>query len=76
MIGVEVLTNMWLDDGNQHSFPVNTLKDNYIPSAKAKLEKYFEYEQNNKKYDAKKDKDIFSSLNCKVMDLLSSPDRK
>ena len=40
------------------------------------MEKDFEYEEINKKYDAWKDKDIFSSVNCKVTDLLSSPDRK
>ena len=73
---VKVLTNMWLDDGNQHSFPVKTPEDNYSPSAKARLEKDFEFEEINKKYADRKEKDIFSSLNCKVTDLLSSPDRK
>ena len=67
---------MWLDDRNQHSFPVKTTEDNYIPSTKARLEKEFEYKEFNKKYDAQKDKDLFSSLNCKVTDLLSSPDEK
>ena len=67
---------MWLNDGNQHSFPVKTPEDNYIPSTKAWLEKDFKYEEVNKKYDAQKDKDVFSLLNCKVTDLLSSPDRK
>ena len=67
---------MWLDDGKQHSFPVSTPVDNYIPSAKSRLEKDFEYVELNKKYDAIKDKDIVSSLNCKVTDLLPSPDRK
>ena len=76
LIRVKVLTNIWLDYGNKHSFPVKTPEDNYIPSAKAQLEKDFEYEEVNKKYDARKDKDIFSSLNCKVTYLLSSPDRK
>ena len=76
LIRVNVLTNMWLDDGNQHPFPVKTPKDNYIPSTKTRLEKDFKYEEINKKYDAQKDKDIFSSLNYKVTDLLSSPDRK
>ena len=47
-----MLTNMWLDDGNQHSFLVKTPEDNYIPSVKAQLEKDFEYEEVNKKYDA------------------------
>ena len=73
---VKVLTNMWLDDGNQHSFSVKTPEDNYSPSAKARLEKDFEFEEINKKYADRKEKDIFSSLNCKVTDLLSSPDRK
>jgi len=67
---------MWLDDGFQHSFPVSTPVDNYVPSAKSQLEKDFEYEELNKRYDPTKDKDIFSSLNCKVTDLLSSSDRK
>ena len=67
---------MWLDDGKQHSFPVSTPVDNYIPSAKARLEKDFEYVEINKKYDAIKDKDIVSSLNCKVTDLLPSPNQK
>ena len=67
---------MWLDDGNQHSFPVKTPEDNYISSTKARLEKDFKYEEINKKYDARKNKDIFSSLNCKVTDLLVSLGRK
>ena len=67
---------MWLDDGNQHSFPVTIPEDNCIPSAKARLEKDFEYEEVNKKYDAQKEKDIFSLLNYKVTDLISSSDRK
>ena len=76
LVRVKVLTNMWLNDGNQHSFPVITLEDIHILSAKARLEKDFEFEELNKKYDGKKDKDIFSALNCEVSDLLSSPDRK
>ena len=76
LIYVKVLTDMWLSDGNQHSFPVKTPEDNHIPSAKARLEKDFEFEELNKKYDSRKEKDIFSALNCKVTDLLSSPDRK
>ena len=52
------------------------LVDNYVPSAKARLEKDFQYEEINKKYDAWKDKDIFASLNCNFTDLMSSPDRK
>ena len=43
---------MWLNDSNQHSFPVKTPEVNYLPSAKAQLEKDFEYEEVNKKYDA------------------------
>ena len=46
---VKVLTNIWLTDGKQHSFPVKTPKDNYLPSDKARLEKDFKYETLNKK---------------------------
>ena len=76
LIRVKVLTNLWLSDGNQHSFPIKTPEDNHIPSAKARLDKDFEFEELNKKYESKEEKDIFSALNCKVTDLLSSPDRK
>ena len=67
---------MWLNDGNWHSAPVKTPEDNHLPSAKARVEKDFEYEKLNKKYDAQKEKDIFSLLNYKVTDLISSSDRK
>ena len=30
---VKVLMNMWLADCKQHSFPVKTPEDNYLPSA-------------------------------------------
>ena len=67
---------MWLDDGNQHSFPVKSLEDNYIPSANVWLDKDIEYEVINNKNDDKKEKDIFSSLNYKVTKMLLSPYRK
>ncbi len=47
---VNELTNMWLQDGKQHSFPVTTPEDNTLPSAKVCLEKDFEYEELNWKY--------------------------
>ena len=46
---VKVLTNMWLFDDQQDSFPVKAPEDNYLPSAKAQLEKEFKYETLNKK---------------------------
>ena len=58
---VKVLTNMWLADGEQHSFPVKTPEDNFLPSAKARLEKEFEYETLNKK-NKELQKNIFSNL--------------
>ena len=66
---------MWLFDGQQHSFLVKTPKENYLPSAKARLEKEFEYEALNKKKGRQK-ADIFSTLNCKITEILSSPERK
>ncbi len=47
---VKVHTNMWLQDGNQHSFPVSTPEDKILPSAKAQLDKDFEYEELNWEY--------------------------
>ena len=73
---VMVLTNMWLADGKQHSFPAKTPEDNYLPSAKARLEKDFEYESLNVKNKVLQKKDIFSDLNCKITELLTSPERK
>lgn len=46
---LKVLTNMWLKDGNQHSFPVSTPEDNSLPSAKTRLDKDFEYEEQSEK---------------------------
>ena len=73
---VKVLTNMWLADGEQHSFPVKNPKDNYLPSAKARLEKDFEYETLNKKNKAVQKPDLFLKLNCKITEILPSPERK
>ncbi len=33
---------MWLQDDNQHSFPVKTPEANFLPGAKARFEKDFE----------------------------------
>ena len=41
---------MWLQDGKQHSFPVSSPEDNTLLSAKAHLDKDFEYEELNQKY--------------------------
>ena len=46
---IEILTNMWLSDDSQHSFPVKTPKHIYLPSAKIQLEKDFDYEELNRK---------------------------
>ncbi len=32
---VKVLTNMWLQDGKHHDFPIKTPEDNFISSTKA-----------------------------------------
>ena len=69
---VKVLTNMWLQDGNQHPFPVSTSEDNTLPAAKAQPDKDFEYEELNWKFQDWKENEIFSSLNCKITDILSS----
>ena len=45
---------MWLHDGKQHTFPVSTPEDNFEPSAKARLEKDFEYDKLNKKIKGQK----------------------
>ena len=72
----KVLTNMRLADGEQHSFPVKTPEDNYLPSAKTRLEKDFKYKTLNKKNKALQKPNIFSKLNCKITEILSSPKRK
>ena len=76
LVRIKVLTNMWLQDGKQHAFPVKTPEDNFIPSAKARLEKDFEYEKLNKETNKRMQKDIFSSLNCDITKILPSPERK
>jgi len=76
LVRVKVLTNMWLQDGKQHAFPAKTPEDNITPSAKARLEKDLEYEKLNKKYEEEEKKDIFSSLNCDITKILSSPEKK
>ncbi len=73
---VKILTNMWLADVKQHSFPVKTPEDNYLPSAKARLEKDFKYETLNNKNKDLQNMDVFSSLKCKITEILSSPEQK
>ena len=73
---VKVLTNMWLQDVKQHSFPFSTPEENTLPSAKVCLDKDFEYEELNRKYKDRKEKEIFESLNCKITDILLSPENK
>ena len=73
LVRAKVLTNMWLQDGKNCAFPVKTSKDNFIPSAKARLEKNFEYEKLNKETNETKQKDIFSALNCDITKILLSP---
>ena len=73
---MKVLTNMWLSNGQQHSFLVKTPEDNYLPSAKARLEKEFEYEALNKRNKGRQNDDIFSTLDYKITEILSSPERK
>ena len=42
---VKVLTNMWLQDGKEHSFSAKTPKDNHHPVVKSRIDKDFECEQ-------------------------------
>ena len=72
---VKVLTNMWLQDEKQHAFPIMTPEDNFISSAKARLEKDFEYEKLNKETNKRMQKVIFSSLSCDITKILPSPER-
>ena len=45
-------------------------------TAKARLDKDFEFEELNQKYDYDEKRDIFASLNCVITKLLPSPERK
>ena len=67
---------MWLQDDNQHSFPIKAPEDNFLQGAKARLEKDFEFEEINKKNKDWKEHEIFSSPNCKINDILTSPEQK
>ena len=67
---------MKLWDGKQYLFPVSTPGDSTLPSAKARLDKDFEYEELNQKYKDRKETEILVSLNCKITDTLSSPEQK
>ncbi len=58
--------DVWLQDRNRHSFPVQTTKDNF---------KDFKYED-MKKNAAEKEKDILASLNCDITKIIPSPDMK
>ena len=42
---VKILNNVGLQDDTQHSFPVKTSEDNFLPDAKEQLEKDFEFEE-------------------------------
>ena len=75
LMQVKVLTNMWLQDEKQHAFPIMTPEDNFISSAKARLEKDFEYEKLNKETNKRMQKVIFSSLSCDITKILPSPER-
>lgn len=57
---------MWLQNEKQHAFPLKTTEDNFLPLAKAQLNKDFEYEQLNNKYDDEQKRDILSPLNCHI----------
>ena len=65
-----------LQDGKQRTFSVKTPEDNFLPTAKAWLDKDFEYEKLNNQYEQQEKKDIFSSLNCDITKILPSPERK
>ncbi len=67
---------MWLHYGNQHTFTVKTSEGNNLPSAKAQSDEEVEFEEINQNYGDQREKDIFSSLNCRVTKLLLSPERK
>ena len=73
---VKVLTNMWLQDGKEHTFPAKTPEDNHPPGVRSRLDKDFECEELIKKIETEKKEDIFSSLNCDISKIISSPERK
>ena len=76
MTRVKLLTNMWLQDGKQHSFPVSTPEDKYLPGVKAWLDKDLQYKELNRKKSFTEEKQIFSSLNCKITEILDEKERK
>lgn len=67
---------MWLQDGKEHTFPAKTPEDNYPPGVRSRLDKDFECEELIKKIESEKKEDIFSSLNCDISKIISSPERK
>ena len=42
---VKVLTNMWLQDGKEDTFPAKTPEDNHPPGVRSRLDKDFECEE-------------------------------
>ena len=58
LVRVKLLSNMWIQDGKQHAFPVMNPEDNFIPSAKARLKKDFEYKKLNKETNERMQKGI------------------
>ena len=73
---VKLLTNLWLKDGKQHSFPASTPEDKYLPGAKARLDKDLQYEELNRKNSFTEENQIFTSLNCKITEILNEKERK
>ena len=54
----------------------HTPEGNTLPSAKVHLDKDFKYDELNQKYKDWNEKIFFESLNCKITDILSSPEKK
>ncbi len=76
MTRVKLLTNMWLKDGKQHSFPVSTPEDKYLPGVKARLDKDLQFKElNSKKSSFTEVKQIFSSLNYKITEILDEKEQ-
>ena len=73
---VKALKNLWLQYGKLHFIPVSTPKDSFLPSTKVHLDKNFQNEELKRKYKDTKENDIFSSLNCKMTEILISPEQK
>ena len=68
-----MLTYILLKDGKYCAFPVQTPKDNFLSSAKARLDKDFEYKELNKNTRRRR-RIFFSSLNYKITEILTLTD--